>query len=196
MINFENEMSENGNIIKCSIADRRRYDTHTSMSEKDALTLYKYLRGIDGVHTIQCDEPYDAIKGFTSFYETAEEDDTGNRVDMSIIFGWQFAKPVIEKTCISYIDTPEEAKVAMEMLEKCITEDGWVKCDNATSLRMGFVKYADLDSDEESELIELTLSSYHVLPQEFVDRIEKWKKDQLTDAERELVESIESLKDI
>lgn len=121
------------------------------VSKDQLASVESFLRSVDGLSVIPCDVPERAEKGFTSF--TINEDGT----EVSVDFYYQFAK----------VPTIVTATVANgeELLRRCIDESGWIDSDYPRDRLVGFAKYAEIDSDEESEMVYIPITVLKQLSQ-------------------------------
>jgi len=181
------------------------------LSEGDIKKIVSYLKSIDGVNIIPCDEPLKGIKGIYAFHVLDKNipNDSPMYEERELLLGYRFAKPVEPedevRLEVDYVGQKDSGMADKEYLasqivpiikiiEKCLTEDGdWVKYDNPKKLRIGFIKYADTYSTyhEKSQYISMGLSVYKLLPQELQDRIEKFRKKDLSLKEQEFIEQTE-----
>ena len=107
------------------------------MSEEATIKLRMALEEIPNMHVLAADSPKMALKGYVSFFQTEGGEESGG-----IWFGYQFAKPVTKEYWVS-TDISEHLKYYMRL--------GWALCDDLVKNVVGFAKYADTDSEEESE---------------------------------------------
>lgn len=189
-----------------------------NLLKEDAITLIEFLKTVEEVQILSYDEPLDGVKGFHAFHydKTKKEAECNydpeapieyHPVEHEISFGYCFAKPVepenhtrldidyenSDPTLADAENFMQNLEPVIEQVEKCLTEDGWCICDNPKMLKIGFIKYASLDSDsnEKSEYVSLRLSIYKTLPKELQDRVQEFRTKDLSTKEKDLIEQIE-----
>ena len=183
----------------------------STMNKEDVLQVVEYLKKIDEIEVISYDELLKGKKGFVAFHCDKEKlafegkpACDGSPLEHSLSLSYCFAKPVEPEDTIrlsmDYTECPnmgDAEKVAkalepaIEQIEECLTEDGWLRCDIPKTLRVGFVKLADIDSDEKSIHVSMRLTFYNVLPQELRDRVEAFREQSLSTEEKDLKTQIE-----
>jgi len=144
------------------------------MSKMEVSTLAMFLVDVVGIAILQADEPIDGLKGHVAFYHIEGEN---YDKEATLWFAYRYGKPVPE-----YLRTPisndRMSKTEIEeRVKKCLREPGWKSCDNLKKLILGFVKYASLDSEEETDALFVKLSTFKTLSAEIGDEFNEWRKN-------------------
>jgi hypothetical protein len=164
------------------------------MSEESVRALHGYLSTIPGIHVLSADDPLEAINGFVSCHGTT--DDGQREGDPSFYFGYRYAKPVPKDARLPILpdafDDDELGAQVIAMIRRCVTFPGFVRRDSPMQLWMGFVKYATLDSEDETEALFIPVHLFKRLPDGVKAQVEEWRKKQ----SRELGVSFVSIKNV
>jgi len=161
-------MSETGEIKMTQILERKL----VVMSKEAVESVVEFFKVLPKMTVIPCDDGFGAVKGFITFTEPCDDNvPFESASEVSLWFGWQFAKPVKDEDC-NPIPIDERAET---LVNQCTNEDGWVPLDDPINRVLGFVKYAPLDSKEDTKAVLLNLSGLKQFPKEMRDRIVAWR---------------------
>jgi len=144
---------------------------------EQAIDIVNYLNTIPGVTSLPSDDLVNGQKGFLTFHQVGDST-SANHKEEALWIGTQNWKPVPEedrKTIRCGDLTVEMSEWLNALITKCITEEGWIQCDNPMKLVVGWVKLAELDSDEESKGVFISLVSFKQISQDVRKRVEKWR---------------------
>jgi len=173
-----------------------------------------FMRGIPGVTVLQCDDPFKGMAGFMAFYDRykddgtfcnrhtqADEDKFREFEEVAIVPEVQICKPadVMDVGAQSVglavgeedPDRFQQLQDVKDTVEVCISNPGWVPCDDPKRRRLGFLKPYPLNANTGSlcRMIDLT-DLKAVNDDDLKERLEAWRLEWRTKTFREQVAEV------
>lgn len=136
--------------------------------------LEEYHQG--PIQILPADEVIDGLRGFVAFY-TPDPQKPGD--ERTLWLAWRYAKPVPEsdRSPIGMGEVKDQPfrESVEKTLTECITEPGWVKCDDPLRLVMGFARLAKPEDPGDSKGVFIGISAFKLLSAEVKNLVQEWR---------------------
>ena len=96
--------------------------------------IAEFLNGVDGITVVSDDYPLEGIKCFNVFKNNSDD------------FSLNLQAKMHNKAEVIYLTTDDDFVSNSELLESCLEGDGWIKCDDAKNLKLGFLKPSKMEA--------------------------------------------------
>ena len=173
-----------------------------------------FMRGIPGVTVLPCDDPFKGLTGFMAYYDRykddgkfcnrhtqADEDKAREFEEVSIFPEVQICQPadvldvgrlsVEEAVGDEEPDRLQQLRDVKDTIEVCISNPGWVPCDDPKSRRLGFLRPWPLSKGGKSLCRMIDLHDLKAVDDtELKDRLQEWRAEWRTKTFREQVAEV------
>lgn len=139
------------------------------LTQEQVETLAKFMAGVPGLTVLPCDDPFKGVKGSLAFYTAGNE-------EKSVWLRWRFARAVESTETFGRDSNQEEAK---KRLVECLTQDGWVPCDDPKTLQCGFAKHQPVGSQTGSKAVVFGISVIKRMPDDVRQMFQAWRKQRM-----------------
>ena len=139
-------------------------------------SVLEFLQGAPGITLLPNDDPFEGLRGFVAFYVTCTP--AGETEERSLWLAWRYGKPVPETDREPFrmdeVKDPQVLEDVEKLITECVTEPGWVRCDDPKRLVVGFAKHVRPEDDGETDGMFITISAFKFLSPDVQKKVTDW----------------------